>query len=72
MKHSVPELSQPTASQVPEGLAGIRVVFAYIKVFARWRRERREAAHLCAMSDHLLADIGIGRSEIAYRVRRTR
>jgi uncharacterized protein YjiS (DUF1127 family) len=34
-----------------------------------WRNHRRDVAHLQTMSDRMLADIGLTRSEIGYAVR---
>jgi uncharacterized protein YjiS (DUF1127 family) len=49
--------------------AAVRGLAWLIFVIAHELRVRRDMAHLAAMDDHMLKDIGLRRSEIEYCVR---
>ena len=45
------------------------VVAHIVAALARWYRIRRDTQQVLALSDHMLKDIGLGRSEIGNAVR---
>ena len=45
------------------------VVAHTVAALARWYRIRRDTRQVLALSDHMLKDIGLGRSEIGSAVR---
>ena len=73
------QISQPTFLDQPPDHAMSRqrsyvvpfvdFILACAHRFATWRRQQRDIAKLEAMSDRMLADIGLSRSDIAYVVR---
>ncbi len=64
-----------TASQGPgtacnrQGPRAITRIFAFLEGLMHAHRSRREAEHLASLSDYLLKDIGITRSDIDMVVR---
>jgi len=46
-----------------------RILMRIVRAIAREHRIRRDTRELMAMSDHMLKDIGLTRSQIVYAVR---
>ena len=46
-----------------------RILMRFVRAIAREHRIRRDTRELMSMSDHLLKDIGLTRSQIRYAVR---
>jgi uncharacterized protein YjiS (DUF1127 family) len=46
-----------------------RILVPFVRAIARERRIRRDTRQLMTMSDHMLKDIGLTRSQIGYAVR---
>jgi uncharacterized protein YjiS (DUF1127 family) len=50
-------------------LRAVDWMISRLRAFLRWRAQRRAIAHLHTLSDHVLRDIGIHRSDIEAAVR---
>ena len=60
-----PNLRTPADPQEPVRKAGLASWFTRrIAAFLAWRRDQQAMSELTMMSDHQLADLGIGRSDV--------
>jgi uncharacterized protein YjiS (DUF1127 family) len=59
----------PTTPRVAFAPSFRRILARFVRVIARERRIRRDTRQLMTMSDHMLKDIGLTRSQIGYAVR---
>ena len=58
-----------TPAHEPFALSFARILVRLVRAMAREHRIRRDMRELMTMSDHLLKDIGLTRSQIGYAVR---
>jgi uncharacterized protein YjiS (DUF1127 family) len=64
MTAKVPVLPIAGATVLRASLSALALATYWLKELARWRRHRREARVLAGLDRHMLADIGITRSDV--------
>jgi uncharacterized protein YjiS (DUF1127 family) len=63
------EARYPTTPRAAGAPWAGRILARFVRVIASERRIRRDTRQLMTMSDHMLKDIGLTRSQIGYAVR---